>query len=507
MSHPSSRFVAIAFPLLVLLTSMAPAQGVVYREKWAFLHLERLRAMVFDELKDRDVDAIAHVAELLAAEDGGVAIRPVAQALAWLRGVECDDQFQLRAAMAAFVLPEVVDGKATVAACRAANFTLYLPYPIELPGEVAFAIRVRDGDGRVVRRLELRHHTSFDDLRTAQAEASVPAGELPDGSYEVEIDTLIDGAGARAHDPRLRWRFHVLTGFQERCDLALGRARELREALPDLARAQLDGLAAEVVRVYTGEAFAVESTAVADLERLERCLANVTFERPPLAGMTGSVAAALPIGDIVQPVRLRLIDEVEQVTARPLVVFASAAPCYGAHGRRPIGPATRSALWLERELGSFGRARGWNVVCVDSPGGGRPYAKALLQTVQHLPELLPPGDRKPLLVCDREAAAVVALHLGEFREHISGLVLVGAGSLPKQAVAALGSLPVRLVLLHGYPGSRSIQRLLDYVAVRSRQGEHRPDVELLHDRELPWPFGVGLSLAEIEAFAESVFGG
>ena len=57
------------------------------------------------------------------------------------------------------------------------------------------------------------------------------------------LQSFFDGAGPREHDPALRWPFHVLRGYQERAELAMGNAIALREALTPLSRALLDGIA------------------------------------------------------------------------------------------------------------------------------------------------------------------------------------------------------------------------------------------------------------------------
>jgi hypothetical protein len=279
-------------------------------------------------------------------------------------------------------------------------------------------------------------------------------------------------------------------------------------------RAQLDGLAAHVYRVYTGEAFAVQSDAVVELQRLEACIDNLEHQRGPLAGMSGLVGVAMPTGiesdrpgmvgqEIVQPCIVRLPKD-EQPHA--MVVFATGSPSYDTGSRRPTAPAMREANWLLRELGDFGEQEQWHLACFDSPGGGRPYVEALLAAIKALPKVLLTGGKKPLLVCDREAASVVGMQLAKFQPHISGLVLVGSGALPAQAIANLGDLPVRYVALHGYPATMSVERTLQYLKLQQAAGKKLPDVAMLHARQEPWAFGVSRSLVEIRQFAKRVFG-
>ncbi|MCK5942254.1 MAG: hypothetical protein KAI24_09825, partial [Planctomycetes bacterium] len=315
--------------------------------------------------------------------------------------------------------------------------------------------------------------------------------------------TFFDNEGPREHDPSLRWTFHVLRGYQERAELAMGKAVELRKDLEPLPRAQLDGIATQVSRVYTGEAFAVRSDAVAELLRLERCLQNLAAGRGVLHGMSGVVATAMPHGDIMQPCLLRLpADD----APRPMVVFATGAPAYGVGARRPAAPQTREANWLMREVGDFGVEQGWHVVACDSPGGGRPYPAALLSTLQALPQVLPTGGRKPLLVCDREAAAVVSLQLANFAPHVSGVVLVGSCAVPGPVLDRIDGLPVRFVALDGYPASQGFTRLMAFVEARSQEDNEGLDLATLHRRSTPWPFGPSWSRPELEAFAVEVFG-
>ena len=481
----------------------AAAQGPVYRERWGYLHLERRRAELLSELRGRDEDTVTKVAALLVEDDRGVPFSPVSSALAHLRGVEADAKFRLRCALGLFVLPEVVDPDGLQPACRSANFSVNLPFAMASAGEMSFDVVVRDAAGDRVFERRLQHKTGIDDVRLAQTKVTVPCAEWPDGAYEVELRTLIDGDEPREQDPGLRWTFHVLRGYQKRAELAMGAAVARRADLEPLPRALLDGFAARVSRAYTGEAFAVQSDAVADLLRLERCLQNLEAERAPLDGMVGVIPTALPDGSQMQPCLLRAAASEEP---RPTVVFATGSPSYGVGARRPSGPPAREADWLLPELGDFGVAERWNVVALDSPGGGRAYAASVRAALEALPGILPSGAHKPLLVCDREAAAVVAMQLPQLREQIAGVVLIGGGAIPSRALERLGGLPIRYVRLAGYPASAAIERLQAFVASRGEQQFRALDLALLHKRALPWPFGAAASLVELRAFARELFG-
>jgi hypothetical protein len=161
---------------------------------------------------------------------------------------------------------------------------------------------------------------------------------------------------------------------------------------------------------------------------------------------------------------------------------------------------------LLRDLGDFGVGDGFGVVVFDSPGAGVRYIDALLSSLEALPKVLPLGEQKPVLVCDREAAGVVALHIARVAPLVSGLVMVGSGAIPVPALEALRGVPLRLVPLSGYPSSVTIERLLAYVEAAPAAEREALDVRLLHGRSPPWPHGVGCSLPELRAFVRGAFG-
>lgn len=486
------------------MTSIAAnAQGPVYRERWGYLHLENRRAEVFDELRGRSAEDVAKVSALLADSTNGIPFIPVAKALAFLRGVPADDAFVMRAALGMFVLPEVVDPNASLESCRFANFSVFLPFTLKVPGAMTFELVVRNEEGEKVWSELVTENVALADVRMGQAHAGMPGADLPDGTYEVQLRSFFEGSVPREHDPELRWNFRILRGYQERAEAAAASAIAAQQDADPLARALISGFAEQVSRAYTGVAFAVRSDAVRELERLEMCLENVAKKRPPLTSMSGSVVTALPAGEIVQPCVLRVPKDSQ---AHPSVLFVTGLPAYDVGSNRPLAPAMREANWLMRELGNFGAAEQWHLACFDSPGGGRPYAKALVEVLKSLPELLPSDGRKPLLVCDREAASIVGMQLLKFKPLISGVVFVGSGAMSVKVIAQLGELPVRFVSLSGYPGSAAVARTLQYLDLQRGAGEQVANVSMLHDREEPWMFGVSRSLGEIHDFAVQVFG-
>lgn len=499
-TQPTPRL-AVAFALL--LAAGALAQGPVYREQWKYLHLEQRRLEVLAALQAADADTAAAVARSLAAPGNGVEFAPVANALALLRGVPADEAFVVRASIGAFVLPEIVDPEATQQVCRELNVSIFLAPGPAPKAAFTFDVEVADAAGKVVATQRVDRDTGLVDLRMARAVAKIPVGELADGPYTVVVRTLLDGEAPRPADAQLQWRFAVLRGYQARCEAALTAARDALPGLAGLPQALLDGLWREVGRAYTGEPFIVRSEAVRDLERLEAALANLAAGRPVLSGMQGDIPTRLPGagGDGMQCV-LRLV---AGDTPRPLVVFVSATPAYDLVAPRPTAPGTRQPGWTAHDLARFAAGRDWNVVCLESPGVGKDHFAALQGALAALRELLPPSPTRPVLVCDREAAAVLAPRADRLATQLAGLVLVGAGVPPPAVLARLGELPVRWVCLDGYPATASVDRLLAFLAERKRTGEFAGDVGLLTERRVAWPFGLPLLQAEIEAFAAARF--
>jgi hypothetical protein len=125
--------------------------------------------------------------------------------------------------------------------------------------------------------------------------------------------------------------------------------------------------------------------------------------------------------------------------------------------------------------------------------------------LEALPAVFETDGPKPVLVCDREAAAVVGIQLAKLRPLVSGVVLIGAGAIPAPTLRALEDLPVRTLKLSGYPASVAIDRLMEYVAGQERADREDLDLALLHERPTPWPYGAASSAAELRAFARRCF--
>ena len=416
----------------------------------------------------------------------------------------------LRHAVSVYVLPEVCDPTARNEAGHAANFSVFLPFAMPLPGALTFDVLVRNEAGETVWQHRIEDDTELRDLRMARARARMPVADYPDGRYTVEVRTRIDEQEPRPTDPELRWTFFVLRGYQERAEVRARRGS---------AGARISaGVAEGAARWLCSGGLACVPAAKPSRSRAMRS-ANSNSSRPCCktslrtvhrsSGFAGACGRRCPASIPCCRSSFRCPRIQRRPPARPLIVCATGGPVYGTGSRRPTEPSSRSPAWLQRELGrpdQFGEAAGYRLVTVASPGMGLPFGKSLRAMLEAAESLLPTGGKRPLLVCDREAAAVVALHLHDFVDRVSGIVFVGAGAVPQRAMAAVGDLPVRAVALRGYPGSRAIDRMQQFLAQRGPRGESGFDYSLLHDRALPWPFGVALSRAELLRFARQLFG-
>lgn len=489
--------------ILLLLASALPSQGPLYRERWGFLHLQRLRLTVLHELQGRDAATRQQVADLLAAPDRGIPFRGPTAALALLRGVTADDAFSFRSMVSAYVLPEVVDPKADNANCRELNLSVFLPYLAAAPGEVAFDVEVRGPGGEVVFQTAITESTAPADLRTAQARAVVPAGELADGRHEVSVRTRLAGEAPRAQDYVLRHHFAVLRGYQKRAEAAMQSARLAVDQQAELPAALLRGLAGEVVRAYAGEAFAVDSTAVADLQRLEAALQNVAAGKPPLAGMHGRVTAALPAGS-QRPLAVTF-ELPQDATPKPLLLLAPAGPAYDPRAQRPGEPATTSPRWAAALADGLDGGGRYHVVCLESTGTGIDYGQALLRAIELLPQLLPVMPGRVVLVAEREAAVAASFKLPELQRQLRGLALVSGGGLSRQALEGLQGLHLLLCPAQDDPASDGLLRTRDLVA--GKYGELKSDVEFALDPPAgkAWLFGIPQSRDAILALCARAF--
>lgn len=482
--------------LILAALAVAPlaAQGVQYRERWSYLHLEQRRAELAQALDGRDAATRQRVAELLAEPDQGVPYRPVARALAHLRGRACDDAFLLRSTLGVFLLPEVVDPVGDNAACRSAHVSLHLPFTVPIPADLEFVLEVRDAAGAVVHRQEEIEDVPLGELRMAQHSLEIPCAELPDGRYEMQLQLRIDGKLPGPGEPVVRWAFAVQRGYQAHATAAMQRAREAVEGLRGAERGWLAGLSRQVARAFAGEPFEGGSQALAELARLDAALANVAAGRPVLTGLVGDVPTSLPAAD---GAALGGLGAVLRLPAeppppdRPIVVVIAGAPSYDQTGRRPGSPVSRGPVWTSRELPALGRAAGWPVAFVESPGGSNQYLADLRAGLAALRELWPGQARPVVLVAEQQAATVLALQLPSLPGPIRGLACIGGGAMPGPTLDRLTALSLRYVAVVGSPSTESVQRTLAYAQARVGDGQ-AVDAEWLVAASQP--FGVTLPL-------------
>ncbi|MBL8754002.1 MAG: hypothetical protein JNK15_11950 [Planctomycetes bacterium] len=492
-----------AATLIAVVAAAVPAtgvaQGVAYRERWGYLHLEERRAELWRECARRSDSDRAAVEALLAAPDDGLPFRPVARALAHLRAVDCDDAFLLRTTMGMFVLPEVCDPEGANEICRSVALSACLPFTAALPGKVALDFRVRDVAGKVVWSAEVADKTELKDLRMGTTGVQVPGAALADGTYTAELQVVIDGVQAPASAPLRTWPFHVLRGYQKRTEAAQAAAKAQLDSLPPGERAWLAGALQPVVRAYYGEAFVARSAAVAELQHLELVLANLAAKRPAAHGVDGErLLAFAGTGTDASLPPLQCVLRRGPDTATGFVVMVAGTPSYDGVSLRPAAPATREPGWLAREFADFGPADGLHVAFLESPGGGRDYAGALRTALPLLQSMLPAAAKKPWLVAEREAAAIAAFRLADLRPLLSGLVLVGSGAVAAPMLQQLGDFPVRAVRQAG-PGEANLVRMLDWVAVQ-QAGTWQGDVAWLGAERSAWQFGLAAPAPALRAF-------
>lgn len=501
------------------------AQGPVYRERWGYMHLERRRAQLFEELEECDVKVRRRVTEIFARPYDGRPFLPVAEALALARGVEADAAFILRTALAVFLLPEIVDPESTNEQCRSLNASLYLPFSVESPGELAFVATVHDGEGEKLFEQVVTKNADINGLRRARPAVIVPGADLPNGTFTLTVRTLVDGVEPTAKDPVLRHRFHVLRGYQKRAEAAMTRTREIHAELPVRERGLLLGITAEVSRAYQGVAFPGESPAWLDLERTERALANLAAGKHVLHGMTGDVPIQLPVGDdgdgdpgsngppLAALLRIHggnrfAADPQAEREARPLAVVVAGLPTLDAASVRPSSPPTglpRSTALALPDLGAEA-GDGFDVAFLESPGGGRDYFRALPAALAELRGILGSSDRPVVLIAEREAATVAGLAIARLDEIVDGVLLIGSGGLPGNAIDALDDLTVGYAVLGGYPATDAIDSTLRYVELQRKAGKERAVTKVASDRPA-WPFALAGHRATIARFVARVVGG
>jgi hypothetical protein len=500
------NLLTVGAALIALIPATCRAQGPGYRDAWHHVHLEALRQTIWRELAGRPEADRQRVSVLLAGAPGDGAFAAEARALAHLHGVAADERFCLRAGLAAFVLPEVVDPTGDHPSCRDLHVSPTLPASVRHLEGAVVDVTVHDADGRQLSQQRLEGLTAAE-LAHGTRSAPVSCAELADGRYEVRLRVGFDGAPAAAADPDLRWTFHVRRGYQVAAQAAMAAARDACGKLAEPERTLLAGLSAQVARAYAGEAFAVRSEAPRELDLLVTALRNLGAGQPVLARLAGAVATQLPTGGQPLGCVLRITAGAEPgvaTAARPLVVFASGSPSHGDHLPRPETPRVRAAGWMAAALERFGAGSDWNVAYLDSPGSGENYGSHLRSALTTLRQLWPPGDRPVVLVCERDAATVATLHLATLRPAVDGVVLLGTSALSHRVLDELAGVALRVE-----PVGAASPRALDHVLRRADElraaGTWRGDFgRLTPDAAPAWCFGPVATADAVAAFVRGL---
>jgi hypothetical protein len=474
------------------------AQGPLYRERWADLHLELLRERVVRECQGREQDVVLQEAELLAQAGGSNPFRPAAEALASLRGVACDEAFWARAMLGSYVLPEVVDPQASNEGCRSLHVTALLPYALPWNGPRSFRIEVADATGARRFAQEFGADVPLPDLLMGEASVAIPCAEWEDGAYRLRLSLSIDGQGPRARDPVVEHGFFVLRGYQQRSEAAKAAAEAALPRLEAVEQALLRGMLGHVQRAYTGEAFDGASDAVGDLLRAERALQNLDEDKPLLAGLDTVLPAALPGegADLIEAVLRWPATAASEPERRPLLLFLAGAPAYDTRGRRPSAPAARSGRWLARRLGADLLPE-WPAAFVQSPTPHVPFGRGLPAAIAALHAVLP-TDGRTIVVAELDAALGLC-YQPKLLALADAVALVGAGAMAQNALEALGSKPILGVSLSGHPSGAGLSLLAQFAERLQAQGK-ASGYRLAPERPRPWVAGAFAAQAEIEQF-------
>lgn len=484
---------ARACVVVVALAALAPGQGPLYRENWAYSHLQWRREQLLAALGSADVTKRAKVLELLDEPDQGLPFRNVARALALLAGREFDDSWLFRSMICSFVLPEVVDPGSSRDDCRVLNVSVFLPARVQPSGEASFRVVVRDTNGMVVHEAAEALPCSLDDLRLAQCCLSVPCTDLPDGEYAVELVTEVAGAEAREDDPRLVHRFAVLRGYQQRAEAATATAVRKAADAKALAGASLLAVAAEVNRAYSGEAPNGDAAGREDLLLLERMLARQAKGEDLLGGEQGDQLVGLPTGNR-RPLAALLRRPAAGVPSR-LVVVVAGSPFYQADGPRPGAPASASPRWAARASRDF-RPGATAVLFVESPGAVPQWGEALCTGIEAAQQALGIEPVQTTLVVERDAAVAACFGLATLLPRIQSLQLVNGGVLSRTALESLSGRELVVHVPRGLLG-RGLAHTRD--VARGSQGPIQLGGRLVSVAmdEHPWQFALPIALRHV----------
>lgn len=414
------------------------------RERRTFSHVMALRHGLWQELRIAEPGRQVEAAELMLDRASGEPITPLANALAKVRGVEADPLFRLRVAMQCLATPEVPDAHAPDSESGVPHFpdvhiTMHLPYRIDVPGAVEFALQILDREGQVVWRGKIEQRTELSDLLQFRATTRAPLQELPDGTYRVVAETWVNGEPPRERDSVSSAVFHVRRGFP---DFVAG-LEERRAALKELAPhsdVALKGAMARLVRVFQGEPVDGVSRVPDDIARAEQMLANAEAGRPVMDGLSGwhSVAVTTGEAEAGRVVLRRAAPTEEAAPAPPLVLVVPGVPTWSPQWDRPMSPRSTAPEWTADLLRSagFDDERRAHVAVLESPGHYKSAAGAIARAVAELRELL--GDvGDVVLVGERESAVAACMAVSRDQGLAQRIVLVSGAVLDRGTAKAL----------------------------------------------------------------------
>lgn len=484
---------ARACTVVVALAALAPGQGPLYRENWAYSHLQWRREQLLAKLGSASEANRSRLLDVLEEPDQGLPFRNVARSLALLEDRDFGDAWLFRAMVCAFVLPEVVDPGSSREDCRLLNVSVFLPARLQPIGKASFRVVVRNTSGMVVHEGAAAVACSLDDLRLAQCLIPVPCGDLADGEYSVEVVTELAGGKAREGDPRLVHRFAVLRGYQQRAEAAIAAVARMTTEAKGLAESSLLAVAAEVNRAYSGEAPNGDAAGREDLLLLERMLARQSKGEDPLAGERGDQLVGLPTGT------MRVLSGVLRRPAtgslKRLAVVVGGSPFYGADAARPGAPASTSPRWMARACRDF-CPEATAVLFVESPGAVPMWSDALGMAVEAAQRALGVEPAHTTLVVERDAAVAACFDLVSLLPRIQSLQLVNGGVLSRSALESLSGREVVVHVPRGLLG-RGLVHTRDVVG--GSQGSIQLGgrfVSVAMD-EHPWQFALPIALRHV----------
>ncbi len=515
---------ALALLAVLVMPAFAATQQAKM-ERRVIARTFELRGALLEACMDAKPDRLREVTEACRGIGRLAPLVSYTSALMAARGIEVDDAARFRGGLVAFVVPEIVDQ----AKFQEIYVTMRLFRKRDEVAPVRFVVRLLDGAGDSVRQIEIDEGTSIDGLLRVAARGSIPVGDLDDGRYRIEVETLLGDESPIDGQPKFATEVIIDRSYSGRIakqPLYLDPFHPDAAARAEKVTAALDGLAARVpgaagraawmdamMRVYRpfrGEAPVVTTRALADLARLERITANLRDGEDPYAGMTGRLTIGVPVGESVGKTAKSLLEtqyasvSVELLASnsgeRPLVLFLPSAPSWDGGTDRPSGVKSEAPAWLWSELERMGfdAAGEFHTAIMESPGRMKSPLLALPKVVQYLQTILPVDGDRVVLVGDRGGAYCVSRALVAHPDLARGAVLVNGGALSNPDLEKLGDKHFMLVPSAGHPSEVHLESL-------QKRAEGRANAGMLEGADLrPWPIAVPLASRAIEGFVRAV---